>query len=91
MHSTFHEEYQRGVEEYVDWRKNSRWGTVTTFISAAKQEARKHAGRALLERQSAREKSGFYDSAMALANVLGQHFGRMRRQKGDNGGLVRLR
>lgn len=88
--STYHEDYQRGVEEYVAWRKASRYGRVQTFVSEAKQEARKAAGRALLDRQAAREKSGFYDGAMALANVLGQRFGRMRRQKGDNGGLVRI-
>ncbi len=90
MHSTYHEDYQRGVEEYVDWRKKQRLGTVVTFTSKAKLAVRAERSRALLDRQAAREKSGFYGGTMALANILGQHFGRMRRQRGDNGGLVRL-
>jgi hypothetical protein len=87
----FHEKYQQRVDEYVKWRKSNRLGRVSTFTSAAKLAARKERGRALLDRQAAREKSGFYDGTMALANVLGQRFGRTRRQKGEHGGLVRLR
>jgi len=90
MHSTYREDYQKRVEEYVAWRKNNRHGRVSTFISADKQAIRKERGRALLERQAAREKSGFYDGTMALANILGQRFGRMRRQIED-GKLVGLR
>lgn len=58
--------------------------SITATIRRDRQNER-------LARQAAREKSGFYDGTMALANVLGQHFGRMRRQAGENGGLVRLR
>lgn len=43
-----------------------------------------------LDRQAKREKNGFYEGTMALANILGERFGRMRRQRGDKGGLVRL-
>lgn len=90
MKSTYHEEYQKRVEEYVAWRKSNRLGRVSTFTSAAKLAARKERGRALLERQAAREKSGFYDGTMALASVLGRRFGRMRRQRDEDGSLVRM-
>lgn len=76
------------VAEYVAWRRNRN--RPSTFTCAAKLAVRAERGRALLNRQAAREKSGFYEGTMALANVLGQRFGRMRRQRGDNGGLVRL-
>jgi len=85
----YHEEYQKRVEEYVAWRRDNKYNSGT-FISTDKQAARKERGRALLERQAAREKSGFYEGTMALANVLGQRFGRMRRQLED-GKLVRVR
>ena len=51
---------------------------------------RRMAGNDRLHRQAAREKSGFYEGTTPLANILGQHFGRMRRQRGDEGRLVRL-
>ena len=84
----FRESYEATVVEYVAWRRDRR--RSPTFTSAAKLAVRKERARALLERQAAREKSGFYDGTMALANILGQRFGRMRRQRDDNGKLVRL-
>lgn len=87
---SFNEAYQLQVEEYVDWRKKNRFGRVNTFTSKAKLAVRAERKRALLNRQAVREKSGFYEGTMALAGVLGQRYGRMRRQRSDNGGLVRL-
>lgn len=58
--------------------------------SGAKEQDRHGAQQDRLYRQADREKSGFYEGTMALANVIGERFGRMRRQKGEQGGLVRL-
>lgn len=59
--------------------------TVKRNVRKARQKAR-------LDRQTRREKSGFYEGAMPLASVLGQRFGRFGRQVSDKTGkLVRLR
>lgn len=58
---------------------------VKRNIRRARQKAR-------LERQSKREKSGFYEGTMPVASVLGQRFGRFGRQVSDKTGkLLRLR
>lgn len=58
--------------------------------STQKDLKRRAAQKDRLDRQAAREKSGSYEGTMALANVLGQRFGRIRRQVRGNGGLTRL-
>lgn len=55
---------------------------------SAKQDAKERA-RAKLARQAEREKSGYYDTTMAVANVLGVNHGRRIRNKKDDAGKRR--
>lgn len=83
-------EYQRGVEEYVAWRRMNRHGRVSTLMSSAKRALREVRARAKLEHQTEREKNGFYDGQTSVATALGA-VGRLRRFKDDaSRKLVRL-
>lgn len=62
------------------------------LMSREKTLTRKAAKKALLERQSEREKSGFYEGTPSVASMLGQRRGRLGRQVDDaTGKLARMR
>lgn len=68
-------QYQREVAKQL--HQPNKYGTV---VSKAKHEARREKQRARLERQSEREKSGFYDKTMSVAMALdGRGAGRLQR------------
>lgn len=67
--------YQREVAKQL--HQPNKYGTV---ISKAKHEARREKQRARLNRQSEREKSGFYGKTMSVAMALdGRGAGRLQR------------
>lgn len=70
----------RQIERDQDRRAFKRTRTNTVRFARAAR------GRALTERQSRREMTGFYSGAMALAYVLGNRCGRLRRQRRDDTG-----
>jgi len=63
-------------------------GARSTAISRAKMQARRDAKRALLERQSRREKAGAYEGRPSVASLIGQRRGRLCRQRNDATGRL---
>lgn len=64
-------------------------GAKSTAIDRTKMQARRDAKRALLERQSRREKAGVYGGRLSVASMLGQRRGRLCRQRDDATGRLR--